>query len=349
MLGLVALPTFAKTEGSLQGVVKDANSGTLPGVTVTIESTSLLGGSRSVTTDANGAFRFPAIPPGTYKISAELFGFKKFEKEGLQIKINSPATFDPILATEGVEISIDVRAHEDIVETEQTETSTVLNNEFVDNIPVLGRSYQTLLMLAPGVTNQDGNGFFGSGNVNSHGSRSDANQYLFDGGNTTDTSYGSFGTNFNQDAVDQIEVITAGYKAEYGRSDGAISNVLTKSGGNDFEGAFRLDLRDSSLDKRGSGKSEFQDLDFYRRYYSATLGGPFIKDRFWFFASLYFQDRKVVSNFEGGAFPVQERPAQFYDYFAKLSYQINADQQIVFTFPHDPATIHNSYANGDYP
>ena len=347
--GLALAPTFAKTEGSLAGIVKDGQGAPLPGVTVTVSSADLIGGSRSTTTDANGNYRFPALPPGNYAIKSELFGFKTFEQDGIQIQINQPASFNPVMGVEGVEIGIEVRAHEDIVQPEKTQVSTALNNEFVDNIPVLGRSYQTLLLLAPGVVNEAGNGTFGGANVNSHGARGNANQYMFDGGNTTDTNLGTFGTNFNQDAVDQIEVITAGYKAEFGRSDGAISNILTKSGGNEFEGSFRFDLRDSSLDKRGSGKQAFQDQDFYRRYYSATLGGPFVKDRFWFFLSLYYQDRKQVSQYEGGAYPVQDRPAEFWDYFAKLTYQINDDHQLLFSFHFDPATIHNAYSNGDFP
>ena len=347
VIGLAAAPSFAKTEGSLSGQVKDGSGEPLPGVTVMVESPELLGGSRTTTSDAKGSYRFPALPPGTYKVSAELFGFKKFEQDGLQIQINQPATFDPILTVEGVEIGIEVRAHEDIVQPEKTQVSTALNNEFVDNIPVLGRAYQSLLALAPGVT--FGDSFFG-GNPTSHGARSDANQYLFDGGNTGDTALGTFGQNFNQDAVDQIEVITAGYKAEFGRSDGAIANVLTKSGGNNFEGSFRFDIRDSSLDTHGSGKAAIKDQDFYRRYYSATLGGPIIKDRFWFFASYYFQDREEIVQYSGSAlYPVQERPADIYDYFAKLTYQISDDHQLLFSFHHDPATFHNAYRSGDYP
>jgi hypothetical protein len=341
--GLALAPAFAKTEGSLNGVVKDGQGAPLPGVTVKIESPGLLGGSRSTTTDAQGNYRFPAIPPGTYKLSAELFGFKKFEQDGIQIQINQPSSFNPVLSVEGVEIGIEVRAHEDIVQAEKTQTSTALNNEFVDNIPVLGRAYQNLLLLAPGVTM--GDSFFG-GNPTSHGARSDANQYLFDGGNTTDTALGTFGQNFNQDAVDQIEVITAGYKAEFGRSDGAIANVLTKSGGNDFEGSFRFDVRDSAFDKHGSGKQGIQDQDFYRRYYSATFGGPFIKDRFLFFLAAYYQDRNDVFQDDGTPYPVQDAPAELWDYFAKLSYQINDDHQLVFSWHFDPATFHNADVSG---
>ncbi len=203
--GLALGPAFARTEGSLSGTCKDNNGAPLPGVTVKVESPDLLGGSRSTTSDAQGAYRFAALPPGTYKISAELFGFKKLEREGLQIQINQPASFDPVLASEGVEIGIEVRAHEEIIQPEKTQVSTALNNEFVDNIPVLGRSYQTLLLLAPGVVNRDGQGTgLNGGNVNSHGARADANQYMFDGANTTDTSLGTFGSNINQDAIDQI-------------------------------------------------------------------------------------------------------------------------------------------------
>ncbi|MFN7974454.1 MAG: TonB-dependent receptor [Acidobacteriota bacterium] len=348
--GLLVGPAMARTEGSLSGIVKDGSGNPLPGVTVKVESDQLLGGSKSVTSDAQGNYRFPALPPGVYKVTAELFGFKSYKAENVQIEINQPKSLDPVLAPEGVEIGVSVTAHEDIVEPEKTQTSTVLNNEFVDNIPVLGRSYQTLLLIAPGVLNHDGLGStFGGGNVNSHGARSDANQYLFDGGNTGDTSYGVFGQNFNQDAVDQIEVITAGYKAEYGRSDGAIANVLTKSGGNDFEGSFRVDIRDSSLDNHGSGKTAIQGRDTYRHYFSATLGGPFIKDRFWFFASAYYQDRKELTIFSSGTYPVQDSPAEIYDYFAKLTYQINDDHQLLFSFHHDPATFHDAYADPSYP
>lgn len=343
------LPAAAKTDGTLAGVVRDVGGKPLPGVTVTVASPDLLGGSKAAVTSDDGSYRFPALPPGDYQVRVELFGFDTLDRSDIQIQINQPTTFSPVLTTGGdptMTVEMIVVEHESVIRPEQTQVSTPLNNQFVDNIPVLGRSYQTLLLLAPGVSNQDGNGFWGSANVNAHGARSDANQYMFDGGNTTDTTLGTFGTNFNQDAVDQIEVITAGYKAEFGRSDGAISNVLTKSGGNEFEGSFRVDVRDSALDKQGSGKGALKDQDFYRRYYSATLGGPIMHDRLWFFTSLYYQDRKDVQQFTGSEFAVQNAPAEFYDYFGKLTYQMTDNHQLVFSYHADPATIHNSTPDG---
>ncbi|MFN7972674.1 MAG: TonB-dependent receptor [Acidobacteriota bacterium] len=346
--GLAAGAAWGKTEGSLSGVVKDTLGRAVPGATVKVASDQLLGGSRATTADAAGNYRFAALPPGRYSVTAELTGFDAYHVDGVEIGINQPVSLDPVLKAPEIEYVVTVR--EEIVAPEKVGISTVLNPALVENIPVLGRSYQNLLLIAPGVLNHDGLGStFGSGNPNSHGARADANQYLFDGANTGDTAYATFGQNFNQDAVSQIEVITAGYKAEYGRSDGAIANVLTKQGGNDFEGSIRVDLRDSSLDKHGSGKDAVQNKDFYRRYYSATLGGPFVKDRFWFFASAYYQDRNDVLLYDGGAYPSQDAPAEFLDYFAKLTYQLTDDQQLLFSFHHDPATIHNAYPDGNYP
>ncbi|MFN7972813.1 MAG: TonB-dependent receptor [Acidobacteriota bacterium] len=327
----------AATTGSLQGSITDAAGRPVVGASVTLRSAYLIDRERSMATDEVGAYRFLGLPPGDYDVMVAHAGHQTQRQDGLRIPIGATATLDIVLQPPPVEMTVEVNAREGMVEPERQETSTKLDHAMIDNLPTLGRHYSDLLMLAPGVVNKSDQGVFGASNPNVHGARADANQYFFDGGNTTDNTYGHWGPRFNLDAIDQIDILTAGYTAEYGRADGAMTNILTKSGGNDFEGSFRFDYRKPVFDRTGTEKQAY-------RYYSGTLGGPIVRDRAWFFASLYVLDEVDSKDFGDDAlFPRQDSPSLLRDVFAKVSYQINADHQMVLSFHQDPSLKHNVY------
>ncbi len=143
-------------------------------------------------------------------------------------------------------------------------------------------------------------GLAAAGNPNSHGALAGNNQYLFDGVDTTDVTTGTFGQNFNFEAIDEVVVSTSGISAEYGRAQGAIVNVITKSGTNTFSGSAKYIMTNDKWNEDNKGKNPANGVAFNRTKFdevqprwALTLGGPFWKDHVWFFGAYEFYDQTV--------------------------------------------------------
>src|SRR2546428_806534 len=171
----------------------------------------------------------------------------------------------------------------------------------VGGLPVLGRDYQDILSLAPGVTDVNG-----TGNPNIHGARDTGVLTLVDGVNTTDPLTGYYGQYLNIESIEEIEVITSGATAEYSRAQGGFANIITKSGGNEFEGAFKMFVRSARVDGAGAGidppelrgglgeRAGFRDLRFTDLYPFLSVSGAMVKDRLWYYlANEYIQVEKT--------------------------------------------------------
>jgi hypothetical protein len=289
---LVAAAAMAQTTGTLDGKVTDDTGQALPGVTVTITSDNLIG-ARTVTTDLSGAFRFPSIPPGVYKLRAGLSGFSDVEKSGVRVGIDKTVTqnLQMRLATESVEVT--VIGETPVVDQASTTTGANVGRELFEALP-LGRNFTAIVAVAPGTSN-DGAG------TTVYGSSGAENTYIVDGLNSTDIGYGTEGKNMNLEFIQEVEVKTGGYQAEYGRATGGIVNVVTKAGGNEFTGdaflyvdndAFQGTVRGLENAEETYSSATFNIFTGYDRYdYGVDLGGYILKDRLWFFAAYDRVDR----------------------------------------------------------
>jgi len=283
--------------GTVKGIVVDRNGDPLPGVSIVLENASLGVPERGAVTDSRGEFRFIAVPPGRgYTLRASLASHQTVVFHDVEISPGDSVlpgiTLRPAL-TERVE----VKAKVDVVRTESATTSTTISSEFLSGLPVLGRDYQDILTLAPGVTDVNN-----TGNPNIHGARDTDVVTLVDGVNTTDPFTGLYGQELNVESIEEIEVITAGATAEYSRASGGFVNIITKSGGNEFKGTFKFFLQTSRVDGDGAGTDSteirgglgetegFRDQKFSNLYPFLSLSGAFIKDRLWYyFAPEYVQ------------------------------------------------------------
>lgn len=328
---LVAADAMAGTTGALLGRVEDPKGAPVTGARVLASSVALQGGTRSTMTDERGFYSFLALPPGTYEIEVIDARFPDIRREGAAVHVDSTAKLDLTLGLDTMDVEVEVRGR-GRVDPRSTEVTTSLDQDVIGNLPVIGRSYTAVLSLAPGVLNANNETTV----AYVHGARADANQWYFDGSNV------GARVHLNMDAIERMEIETAAYRAELGRSDGAITNVLLKSGGNRFAGTFRFDFRDDALDARGSGKPDLSGLDFYRRYYAATLGGPIVRDRFWFFASAFLIDEVDLYHLDGAYYEYQERPSTLENLQLKLTYQISDSHQLVLSYLRDPLVRHNS-------
>ncbi len=228
----LALPVAAQgvQTGSLTGTVVDNDGKPLPGVTVSVTSPNLQGMKNSVS-DANGAFRFPSLPPGgEYTLALNLEGYDAEQRTGIPIRVGGATQIEAIMSLSQFGEVIEVTADRVVVDT--TKSSVDYSVEF-DELDKLAnnRWYQDVMAMAPGV--QPANN--PSCRVNS----GTANLYLVDGVDTSDPRTQTWGKAVNFDSIQEIQVKTAGHAAEYGRAPGGIINLVTKSGGNEFHGTFR--------------------------------------------------------------------------------------------------------------
>lgn len=299
---LIASSVFAQgfQIGTISGVVTDETGGVLPGVTVEVVSPDR-GLTRNSVTGAEGRYRFPSLPLGRYNVTANLQGFQPATVRSILVEQDKTTDVPLTLRLSAESVEITVTGEAPVVDRTNVSVNTRVSTEEFEKAPV-GRGYQALLALAPGVIDQPGNP--SGGNPQVHGSTNDSNLYLFDGVDTTDTTTGTFGANSNFEAIQEVAIYTSGVSAEYGRATGAIMNVITKSGTNEFEGSLKAIATNDKWNEQNKTSHPINGTSFARTKndvdnirYSATLGGPFWRDRVWFFGA--------YETFESSGAPLQ--------------------------------------------
>jgi hypothetical protein len=227
-----------ETTGSIAGTLTDTSGGVLPGVSVTLTGPSLQG-SRTETTDENGTYTFRNVPPGAnYTITARLSGFRDQTQQNVRVLLGQEGTTNLTMSPAGVAEEVQVTASTPLVDVSQTSTGVNITEELFRTLPS-ARGFQALTTMAPTVTLEMGDhdrlGRFES-SPNVAASSAPENNYIIDGLSVTDPRYGTSGANLTMNFVQDVQVLTGGYQAEFGRSTGGVFNVITKSGGNEFHG-----------------------------------------------------------------------------------------------------------------
>ncbi len=281
----------SSTTGSIEGVVTDQNGGAVRGATVTVTSPNLIS-SQTATTNDSGRYQILSLPPGSYKITVEGSGFAKFEQDGVAVNLGRTSTGDAQLKLAGVGATVTVVGGA-AVDTAQNTTGTNVSNDQFSNFPTQ-RTVQGLYTIAPTVTRsglRDATGRDRDPSV--AGSSGPENNYILDGVNTTDPGFGGSGANLPFEFVQEVEIKTGAYGAEYGKSTGGIFNVITKSGGNEFHGDIfgygttkGLVRAVKNFPFPGSAQNGFSEIDV-----GGDIGGPIKKDKLWFFGAFNPQRR----------------------------------------------------------
>jgi|CXWL01.1.fsa_nt_gi hypothetical protein len=307
LVGLVATPVSAQsTTGAIVGVVTDPDGAALPGVQVNAANPAT-GFSRTVTTGADGSFRLAALPAGTYNVTAQISGFSTFTQESVVVNVASERSLEIGLKLASVEETITVVDEAPLLATTPS-IGTVVSQTELETLPLNGRQFANLAVLAPGTTlgyNSDPtkpdqlivalNGGIGR-NVN----------YVMDGGDNTDDTIGGALQNFSLESVQEFKIQTMQYKAEYGRSSGGVLTVVTKSGTNELEGSAYGYFRDDGLNTKTETETRagVDKQPYERTQFGASLGGPIVRDKAHFFATYEKTDRETSYTVNtGGAFP----------------------------------------------
>ena len=295
LLGPVSL--FAQsqaTTGVIEGIVSDSTGAALPGVTVTLRNLET-NYTQNLVTDSGGRFRGVLLPLGRYEVTAVLEGFARRVQTGYELSVGQTLTADVGLSQAGVAESIVVTAEAPLIETQRTEGSTRIDQKSVEGLPNNGRNFLDYTKLTPGVTivqGPDGD------ELSINGQKGISNNVSVDGADFNNPFFGEQrggqrpAFTFNLDAVKEMVVIADGANAEFGRSQSGFVNVITKSGTNETHGTAHLVVKNDSLSSNPQNPdgSESPKFDSNQVQAGATLGGPVIRDRIFYFAALDFQD-----------------------------------------------------------
>ncbi|HKY31117.1 MAG TPA: TonB-dependent receptor [Candidatus Polarisedimenticolia bacterium] len=316
---------------SLRGRVVDESGSSMPGVMVKLANPAAPLPAATTITDLDGGFLFLSLPPGReYTLTASIPDYATVIAGPLELKAGRETRLNLSLKpSSDLQETVRVEARGGVVETSSTTAATSYNAEFIEGIPLVGRSFGDLLTLAPGVTDPDGDG-----RVNVRGARDTGLQLRIDGTNVTDPLTGHIGQGINLEAVEEIEILTAAAGADYGRADGGFANVITKSGGNETAGSFKTFYRTQFLDglsarAKETGFRGFNDLNVY-----GTLGGALVKDHLWYFVAVERLDEELPVIFEDGE--TRLKSVEGWHNFAKVTWQASAEQKLSFQLNHDP-------------
>jgi len=290
--------TFAQTfRGTILGSVTDSSGAAVPGATVTIKNVDT-GLVRTVTTSDDGSYAASELPIGNYSVTVEKAGFKSGVVTGVKVEVSTERRADVALQIGQSAQTVEVRGEElPMVESTSNTLGGILESKLVTSLPINGGDYQKLIFLVPGVTGSpdqitDSPGSFGIFSVN--GARGRANNFLLDGTDMNDgyrndpaiNEAGVFGTPATILPVASIAElhVASNFEAEYGRSAGAVVNIVTKSGTNQYHGSVSEFFRNNALDARNFfNDTSLPQNPFHNNQFGGSFGGPIIKDRTFFF------------------------------------------------------------------
>jgi len=330
-LTLLAVSAVAQN-AELSGLISDPSGLAVPGAKVLVQSAST-SATRAATSNGQGEYSLPGLLPGAYNITVDANGFKILHQNGIVVEVDQRARLDFALTLGSNTESIAVQGSAPLLNTSDASVSTVIDHQFVENLPLNGRSFASLIDLTAGVVLTSSN-FQEQGQFSVNGQRPDANYFTVDGVSANLGSAGSgnllgqsgagqlpatsaFGGTSNLvslDALEEFRIQTSTFAPEYGRTPGAQVSVITRSGTNTFHGtAFeyfrndKLDANDWFANANGLARPELRQNDF-----GGVLGGPIVKDKLFFFGSyegLIVRQPHVADTYEPTLASRQNAPA----------------------------------------
>ena len=335
-LAFLLLPSVAAAQGTpagtIYGYILDPHGLALPGARIVVADPNT-GATRGTSTSQQGFYSIPALQPGPYNLTVEANGFATVHQNGIVLEADQQARLDVTLKVGGTTESITVEGEAPLLNTSDATVSTLIGNQFVDNMPLNGRSFSTLIDLAPGVVLTPTN-IYEQGQFSVNGQRPDANYFTVDGvsanlgtpgagvplaqggaGQLPATSaFGGTSNLVSLDALQEFRIQTSTFAPEYGRTPGGQVSVVTKSGTNTLHGTvfeyFRNDVLDANnwfADHLGLRKPELRQNDF-----GGVLGGPIKKDKLFFFGSyegLRLRQPHIANTYVPTLATIQSAPA----------------------------------------
>src|SRR5713226_5629447 len=296
VLGFALMPSPVAAQavtGTILGTVRDSSGGALPGANVTLLNQDT-GFSRTVTCDSSGEYTAPLMPTGNYTVTGEISGFKKVSLANVRLGVDQKVRADLKLDIGQMSESVTIQAETPLIQTNSSDLGATIANQQIEALPLNGRNFVSLTRTIPGVLRPPpGATIDGAGSVawragsgfSANGHRARDNNYLLDGVDNNETWLQTVVIFPSVDALDEFKMQTSTYSAEFGKSLGGVVNIQIKSGGNQVHGnAFEF-LRNDRFDANNffNNRAGRAKPDFKQHQFGATLGGPIVKDRTFFF------------------------------------------------------------------
>ena len=365
---LLASPALAQTTGGLSGQIIDANTQNPVADAVVIAQSPSLQGEQTAVSDAQGQFEITLLPTGVYSLNVQREGYQAFTQGGLSVRLDKTIKVKLTLLPDSFQgASVEIVAQKPTIAVTSTEQGANISKEQMNLVPYgrNARNFEAVATSIPGVHN-DGVG------LSMNGSGGPEHAFIIDGVQVNDPAVGTQGTTLLQDFVQEVEVKTGGYQAEYGRATGGIINVVTKSGGNEFHGSVFVNWSPYEANRNQLGQQGFaiatQTKQRYNLDFGVELGGPILKDKLWFFAGFAPQltsvniDRIIQARTDSGngsplldpgtgaaathevARKTYTQTNTAYQFTAKLTYLINENHNLALAVYGNPTT--STGANG---
>ncbi len=312
MLVVLAWSTgaFAQNRGTITGRVTDESGAVVPGVSIKVGNVNT-GVARDTLTNETGVYSVELLPVGEYRVEAELTGFKKEVRSGLNLTVDQVARIDFTLKVGAASEVVEVTGSTPLVQTDNSSLGAVIEDRKVVDLPLNGRDFSALTYLVPGAfVPSQGSALGYRGGFTTGGVAEDANQFILDGINNNGTGTMEIGARVNIDALQEFKIETSTYSAQLGRFGGAQVTAVTKSGTNQVHGTGFFFTRNSAIDARnvfddppcdefGSITPRPRCIDklppFKRHQYGGTMGGPIAKNKTFFFASYQGQRQQKLN------------------------------------------------------
>ncbi|OFW01617.1 MAG: hypothetical protein A3I61_06250 [Acidobacteria bacterium RIFCSPLOWO2_02_FULL_68_18] len=333
--------TTTSATGAINGRVSDESKAVLPGVTVTITSPALLG-TRTTVTNEEGQYRFPAVPPGEYTITYELTGFATVRREGIRVSLGFTATVDVEVGLASLAETVTVTGETPVVDLQSTELTTSFDKELLAAIPTGSRDFWSLLAISPSVQvskfDVGGSAAMTVLPVNVYGITGQERPLVE--GIISNSATGGVGFSFYGDygSFEEVSVSTAGHSAETG-SPGLFSNLVSKSGGNTYHGAFYQDYQNDKMQAynidrdqiargvtggRALGPREVNRSEGWRDT-NADLGGFLVPDKLWWYGSYrYLTVKQWFANY-----PAEPQSSRGQNFTGKFTYQLSNNNKFI--------------------
>jgi hypothetical protein len=288
--------------GELRGRILDAQTAVLPGVAV-VAKNEATGQVREVVSGADGSFFMSAMTPGIYELTAQLSGFKRYQRGGVRVEVGKTFAIDVQLEVGAIEQAVTVTGESPLIDTTSKQIGGHVTSQELNDIPSINRNFTTYLGTLPGVTAFISTDSFGADSIRVNGQGTQNVNYTLDGAGNNDTFNGGNGgaqARTPVEAVQEFQLLTSQFDAEFGASSGGVVNAVSKQGTNNLHGtAFFFDatdamtVRDYFAEKRNLAKPETRQLQW-----GGNVGGPIIKNKLHFFANLerIDQNRGITIN-----------------------------------------------------
>src|SRR6185369_16520499 len=331
---MVSPRVFAQeTTAGLQGVVRDPSGASVANATVELTGSSLIG-SKKVQTDDLGTYRFAALPSGSFALTVTVPGFRTYKQVGIDLVVGRLPTVDVRLEVGAVAETVEVASNASVVDTTQSKVQATVSKDILDNLPK-GRSFQSVIPFAAGARNEPLQGPNSTG-FQIDGASDSENVYMVDGVNTTNIQNGGVGKNFQMDFVEEVQVKSSSFEAEYGGALGGVINAVAKRGSNNWHGSLLTYYQSNAMNANSpanvsglngapalgdrflrinpaTSRNTTTRLDGTPEYFFAkkdqrsivepgyTIGGALLKNRLWIFSSYIpsIDTTRRTTNFTG--------------------------------------------------